>query len=147
MYNKNTEEFDDNEKSYRPKVSKPRLQTWKSTDEELNTLFDQAREKVFNLEMWEFPVYKENRFIEFNELLASIKDLDTSATRTTVLTLQIAFFSLPARFKEIEKNLFDILNRFTLNTQEQLNVIEEFELYTNQKEDEILSLKEEIHDL
>lgn len=137
-------EYEDNPK--RPKVSRPRLESWRSTDDEISMLLEDIDNRVLNIDEQELQLEGEEKTVTYKELSHKIEKISISNVPDydTVLKIKKVFLNLPNKFKEIKTELYSILKRFTLNTQEQLNVIDEFENYCDQLEEENKELKERI---
>ncbi len=116
----------------RPKLDKPRLQHWKSDDEELAKFLDHIDKKAFNVNVWEFRDPYTNKMLRYSLVAENVHQKFPSYRWVQVL--RQSFISLPDHMRLIKSELFGIFKRIILNAQERANYIESLEKYADHAE-------------
>jgi hypothetical protein len=124
----------------RPKLLRPRIQTYKADEDELAELLDFISKKVLNHNEYKFYVRSLNKEVSFNDILENTKS--TNPSNMWIEILRVAFSTIPERLRLTNQELFTVMKRFTLNLQERINYESELESYCDELESRIKELED-----
>lgn len=127
----------------RPKVEKPRIQEWANDDDELSKLLTHLESKVLNTSNWEVFHPMKNKYIKFDEMLKSLQERKYP-TLWDLESIKGFVMYLPEKMNIINKELFTVMKRFSLNLQERLNYIQSVDEYIDHLEAQLDELKKDL---
>lgn len=116
----------------RPTLDKPRIELWKSDDEELAKFLDHIRKKALNATAWEFQNPQTNKMINYSVVAENIQA--KFPPYTWIVVLRQTFLYLPEKMRLLREDLFAIFRRLTLNAQERINYTKALEKYADHVE-------------
>ena len=116
----------------RPTLDKPRIELWKSDDEELAKFLDHIRRKALNATTWEFHNPQTNKMINYSVVAENIQA--KFPPYTWIVVLRQTFLYLPEKMRLLREELFAIFKRLTLNAQERINYTKALEKYADHVE-------------
>jgi hypothetical protein len=124
----------------KPVLSRPKVEDWKTTDEEISQFLDGLSKNDLNIESWSFPV-ETSKGVEkqtYAQIMGKSSEEGMYCSLQTMKVFRYTFSHLPVKLQNIRDKVFTSFEKIIFNVEERLNFIEAQSSYIDQLEEQLL---------
>lgn len=124
----------------KPKLSKPTLESWRTSEEYLKKVVNHLNKKLFDIHAWKFHIPGQDRNVTYKEICENIQCKVPRMEWIDAIRSWFKYF--PADLERMKENMNNILIEHSEKIEQQVNFIKEQDEYIERMESELDLLRE-----